>query len=1023
MATNEIIEIVATAVDRATPVLARVQSAFESIQQSSHSLDESSRRLADSLRRYNTVVSSSGVGWNTMRARQREIGTGFRELKVHSGVFSDVINRHVIPSFTRIATVALAAFASLKAFKDAMQRTSDLTEFARSTGLARDQIRGMMEAGEEFAVPAEKTQQMLGDMSKHLQEMRLKGQGDFFKSLFDIKEGRKTALEMSKIMKDVDLGLLTNEEGQRQAILKFQEFIRTYREMWGEASTKTMLTEKLGLPADWANFARVPLEELTELVKKYAASVKELDPEQVERFWAAWRGLSRVMRNFTTAVLNPLLPKLTDFFKRLASDEEAKTFAEKTWPKIIEDIETAYTALKAFLEGQPIDWGKVFGIGVMQELKADFTDFINQLTRTYHQIRAKFGLSSQKDIDEARKEELRFRVRERGTGTEQEMYELEALERGATNTMPRNEAVDKANKEWQDRILKRLQEQHNEPAPIPPEDAAELGNLLKGLAPQQFAGTGEQIDVEKENTRALRDMTEEVKRLNTNFLRGIGAPAGEAIEGFQEGGEVQAGQTALVGEGGTEAVASPSGTAMVGQRGPEVVKFKEPGAVIPNSVLRDLAPPSQAAVPPLSVPGGPDYPVPPTKIPTAGEVRAGTAVAPRGSYGGIFAGEPLTQLPGPAGSPLQSPFTGKDKNLSGLTAGTGVASVYGTLPGAKKGSGEYYDVGQDKPGSARIRNLFPGVKQTSGLPGWPEEFQGIALGDPKTLGSWHKVTMPDGREITLQQTDTGTNILKTGKLVDMSAAALGQLGYKGPKDFSEGVVKVEPAHPEIAKQKNAELLENLRTRGHISEELYTKKRIEHLAGETDFPRQMAGLEGRQEGGLVSERKTTPIDPDVMRRAKEALKDVKSDKPGELDWRVRINRALESAGRSHSEFENAPGPSVWEGGRLPGEGEIRRKEFEFEKKLFKYEGYYDRPDWLEQSKKIIPNEASLRDNVYDPGALNRNAGDGAQQFETTGGLNVTVRAPRGTIVKADGTGPFENVSMTRKMTEGADLGAG
>ena len=56
----------------------------------------------------------------------------------------------------------------------------------------------------------------------------------------------------------------------------------------------------------------------------------------------------------------------------------------------------------------------------------------------------------------------------------------------------------------------------------------------------------------------------------------------------------------------------------------------------------------------------------------------------------------------------------------------------------------------------------------------------------------------------------------------------------------------------------------------------------------------------------------------------------------------------------------------------------------------------------------------------PGSLDATR-DNKAQFETTGSLNVNVRGPRGTSVKADGTGPFETVNMTRRMTEESQLG--
>ena len=41
-------------------------------------------------------------------------------------------------------------------------------------------------------------------------------------------------------------------------------------------------------------------------------------------------------------------------------------FVEKKWPQICSDIEVGYFALKAALEGNPIDWNKVLGTNSFQ---------------------------------------------------------------------------------------------------------------------------------------------------------------------------------------------------------------------------------------------------------------------------------------------------------------------------------------------------------------------------------------------------------------------------------------------------------------------------------------------------------------------------------------------------------------------------------------------------------------------------------------------------------------------------------
>ena len=68
---------------------------------------------------------------------------------------------------------------------------------------------------------------------------------------------------------------------------------------------------------------------------------------------------------------------------------------------------------------------------------------------------------------------------------------------------------------------------------------------------QRFTDTGDE-DSDRltiENTRALKDLTEEINKLNMRFMRGLSPAGNEAVEGREYGGPVRGGQRYLVGEG------------------------------------------------------------------------------------------------------------------------------------------------------------------------------------------------------------------------------------------------------------------------------------------------------------------------------------------------------------------------------------------------------------------------------------------------------------------------------------------
>jgi hypothetical protein len=80
-------------------------------------------------------------------------------------------------------------------------------------------------------------------------------------------------------------------------------------------------------------------------------------------------------------------------------------------------------------------------------------------------------------------------------------------------------------------------------------------------------------------------------------------------------------------------------------------------------------------------------------------------------------------------------------------------------------------------------------KPNSNALGVNDIYQGVSFYNRGTLGKWFLVEAPNGRRSIEQQTDVGPNP-RTGKLIDISAAAAERFGYAptGPKEFPTGSI-------------------------------------------------------------------------------------------------------------------------------------------------------------------------------------------------------------------------------------------
>ena len=147
--------------------------------------------------------------------------------------------------------------------------------------------------------------------------MRFLGGGDLWKQLLNIPEMKDAANQMMAVAGQIERGEISQAEASDKQLEILLRGLGQYGEKYGPQSLRRMLG-KVGLSEDLENLTRVPFDELISKARKYAAAVRELDPEQVEKFWKAWHNLSRELDNFTNAVLAPFLPKFTEFIDKFA---------------------------------------------------------------------------------------------------------------------------------------------------------------------------------------------------------------------------------------------------------------------------------------------------------------------------------------------------------------------------------------------------------------------------------------------------------------------------------------------------------------------------------------------------------------------------------------------------------------------------------------------------------------------------------------------------------------------------------
>lgn len=655
LAQADVLELVATAVDRATPVLQEVEKALDKVQRGAIALDAATRKSLDGVKAYAESFKVAAEAMRELHTRSREATAVLREWQRHGLELAGILNRELGAAFTRVGSSVVSATLSVVAFKNALQESKSLEEFTKSTGFSRDTVVGFTHAMEEFGVPGERAKQMLDGLGTKLQKLRFEGgQSDpMWSKMLGINEMRGAGEEIQAVADQIERGLISQEEGSKKQVALFIKAVGQYRAAYGPQATNEML-DRMGMPREWENATRVPLNELMALVEKFAKQVKDLDPEQVKKFWANWHELSIELSNFTTAVLNPLMPVLNDFLERIATPE-VKYFMEEVWPRFAETIKNQFEQLTNFFEGREIDWAKIFNTGMYKAILNDVQDFLNQLYRVWVGTKRSFGLATEEEWEKAREDELKFRVTQRG-GTEQEAYELETLTRKRLAPQQDAAEADKHAEELEGVTQRRAAERARR------QQERRQQNQNQNQMPQRFSGSDDpnaakndflsdspmSTNIEDrrgeggrplggvdrssydEKTRAVVDLTDELRKLTDAFLRGA-VPAGLSggAVGFSGGGGgnlpdggVRTGTDP--GGGGRDRTGTGSGPRSAGPRGPSPTANipPQPKPVIPGPYGQPMAPPGTTTTGPADYGGG-----------TGGGVAGGVPAAP-GTPGG-----------------------------------------------------------------------------------------------------------------------------------------------------------------------------------------------------------------------------------------------------------------------------------------------------------------------------------------------------------------------------------------------------
>jgi hypothetical protein len=442
--------------------LRQVRESLNDLRDSGIQLDKESAQTYSGMRRHINALIGGSEGLRVTGTRVKEVSTQFRGMSAGMQGATALLTRELMPALTLMVSSFAAAIVSIRSFQENIADTRGVTEFVRQTNFARETVRGLSELGKYFEIPPEQMKQMLAKMGAEFTSTKFWG-NDFYRKMVNLPEARAVAVEITNIMSNIKF---TDEEKQDKALKAFQKFLYDYRQAFGEADLRRVLSG-LGLDEALAALGRIKPEDFIPGVKALAASIRELDPASVEKYKNSLILLERNLHNLAITIQQPVLNALNDMLEvtnklfeakpgefwlvdklreaatalkpiwddikdgiDIGLEEIRKLIENKVWPKIKIDVGLAIGDLKKFAEqdwlqykttiltvyeqltnalyDRPIDWGKILALPSVEATVKRIQAFILTSERRILEFQARIGTGSEAAAEAARTREREF---------------------------------------------------------------------------------------------------------------------------------------------------------------------------------------------------------------------------------------------------------------------------------------------------------------------------------------------------------------------------------------------------------------------------------------------------------------------------------------------------------------------------------------------------------------------------------------------------------------------------------------
>ena len=385
MATQEVLTLIATAQDRASPALRQVQRAITDLNKAGVDLNKQSAALQ------NLNKAWAGLGETARKSRDdqkhiREYGQRFKELGEHGKRAAEIVGKDVVPIFSTLGITSVTATGAIlglvEATKQFAEQSNRLANFGRSYGYLTKDLQGFEGVARQFHVGTDVIMNSLATISREMDKVRgmpgMGGPDSLFNKLRMTPGAQGAAFDIQKIINTKDLSTAQQNIQVFMRLLREAKRIEEQSGPRGGAAYAGSFLEQYGIDRSNLRLTEEGLNGLEAALRRHQQLQGQLDPEKAKAYAKATAEMSSALTGLQNALGGELIGDLTKL------TEQVTKFLEANNAKIGKGVADAIREISTAAKESLPDLSKI----------VDVLKFIQQLNAAHPGSAAQAGASA-----------------------------------------------------------------------------------------------------------------------------------------------------------------------------------------------------------------------------------------------------------------------------------------------------------------------------------------------------------------------------------------------------------------------------------------------------------------------------------------------------------------------------------------------------------------------------------------------------------------------------------------------------